>query len=288
MDHNDTPLNIFLDLSKAFDTLDHEILLAKLQYNGTHGTPLELVKSYLTNRKQYVEIEDTKSKMLDISTGVPQGSILGPLLFIIYDVNDFALSSEKFKFVMYTDDATLTSTLETFSTNDLNGNTASSINIELNKISECLKLNRLSLNVQKTTYMLFRTSKKKVQTLLLQMDNEIIVKVLDFNFLGIHFNEQLNWKSHIDKVSVKCSRILTLPKCRLLCEVDYESMSSFPLLRCSSLVGNVSFRWYLLCQLSGYLLVGHGIFCFLYFLLLVVFVMCYVSLDVLYIVVSSS
>ena len=61
----------------------YEILLAKLQYYGIHGTPLELLKSYLTNRKQYVEIEDTKSKMLDISTGVPQGSILGPLLFII-------------------------------------------------------------------------------------------------------------------------------------------------------------------------------------------------------------
>ena len=109
---------------------------------------------------------------------------------------------------MYADDTTLTSTLETFSTNELNGNPASSINIELNKISEWLKLNRLTLNVQKTKYMLFKTSKKKVQTLILQMDNKIIDKVLDFNFLGIHFNEQLNWKSHIDKLSVKCCRIL--------------------------------------------------------------------------------
>ena len=83
MDHNETPINIYLDLSKAFDTLNREILMAKLLYYGIHGTPLELVKSYLTNRKQYVEIEDTKSKMLDISTGVPQGSILDPLLFII-------------------------------------------------------------------------------------------------------------------------------------------------------------------------------------------------------------
>ena len=109
-------------------------LLTKLQYYGIPGSPLKLVKTYLTNRKQYVEIEDTKSKMLDISTGVPQGSILGPLLFIIY-VNDFALSSEKFKFVMYADDTTLTSMMETFPNNELNGNTASSITIELNKIS---------------------------------------------------------------------------------------------------------------------------------------------------------
>ena len=83
MGHNERPINIYLDLSKAFDTLDQEVLLAKLQYYGIHVTPLELVKSYLTNRKQYVEIEDTKSKMLDISTGVPQGSILGPLLFVM-------------------------------------------------------------------------------------------------------------------------------------------------------------------------------------------------------------
>ena len=109
---------------------------------------------------------------------------------------------------MYADDTTLTSTLETFSTNELNGNTASSINIELNKISEWLKLNRLTLNDQKNKYMLYKTSKKKVQTLLLQMDNKIIDKVLDFKFLGIHFNEQLKWKSHIDKLSVKCCRIL--------------------------------------------------------------------------------
>ena len=128
----------------------------------------------------------------------------------ILNVNDFALFSEKFQFVMYADDTTFTSTLETFSTNELNGNTASSINIELNKISVRLKLNRLTLNVQKTKYMLFKMSKKKVQTLLLQMDNNIFAKVRDFNFLGIQFNNQLNWKSHIDKLSVKCCRILDI------------------------------------------------------------------------------
>ena len=125
-------------------------------------------------------------------------------------LNDFALSSEKFKFVMYADDTTLTSTLETFSTKELNGNTDSSINIELNKISEWLQFNRLTLNDQRTKYTLFKTSKKKVHTLLLQMDNTMIDKVLDFNFPGIHFNEQLNWNSHIDKLSVKCFRSLCI------------------------------------------------------------------------------
>ena len=84
MDNNEIPFNIYLDLSKAFDTLDHNILLDKLHYYGVRNTPLDLFKNYLTNRKQYVEIDSVKSKMGEIQTGVPQESILGPLLFIIY------------------------------------------------------------------------------------------------------------------------------------------------------------------------------------------------------------
>ncbi len=84
MDNNETPINIYLDLSKAFDTLDYKIFTQKLEYYGIKGTNLELFQNYLTERKQYVEFDSTKSNMLDINTGVPQGSILGPLLFIIY------------------------------------------------------------------------------------------------------------------------------------------------------------------------------------------------------------
>ncbi len=85
MDKKHTPINICLDLSKAFDTLDHTLLLEKLKHYGFAGVAYKLMKSYITNRKQYVEIDGTKSKLLNISTGVPQSSILGPLLFILYE-----------------------------------------------------------------------------------------------------------------------------------------------------------------------------------------------------------
>ena len=102
-----------MDLSKAFGTLDHSILIDKVEFYGVKGVALDLLKNYLTNIKQYVEFEDAQSDMLNISTGVPQGSILGPLLFIIY-INDFAQSSRKFNFIIYTDDMTLSSTLDSF------------------------------------------------------------------------------------------------------------------------------------------------------------------------------
>ncbi len=92
MDKNNIPLNIFLDLSKAFDTLDHKILLEKLKYYDIIGVAYRLMESYTTNRKQYVDIDDVQSEMLTVSTGVPQGSILGPLLFIIY-LNDISNAS---------------------------------------------------------------------------------------------------------------------------------------------------------------------------------------------------
>ncbi len=84
MDKMETIIGIFLDLSKAFDTLDHEILLYKLKYYGFNCIVLNLMKSYQTDRKQFIQIDDTQSEFSNKITGVPQGSILGPLLFIIY------------------------------------------------------------------------------------------------------------------------------------------------------------------------------------------------------------
>ena len=112
MDNDEIPFSVFLDLSKAFDTIyiDHKILLEKLKHYGIEGIPFQLFKSYLSGRKQYVEINDAKSDVLQITTGVPQGSILGPVLFIIY-INDFSQASQVFNFISYADDTVLFSTL---------------------------------------------------------------------------------------------------------------------------------------------------------------------------------
>ena len=177
--------------------MDHSILIDKLEFYGVKGVALDLLKNYLANRKQYVEFEDAQSDMLNISTGVPQGSILGPLLFIIY-INDFAQSSPKFNFIMYaddtTDDTTLSSTLDCFAQYSKNENVEFIINTELDKIKEWLKLNKLSLNVNKSKYVIFKTARRNnmINPLNIKIDNTYIDRVDEFNFLGISFNEQLN------------------------------------------------------------------------------------------------
>ena len=106
LDKNNTPINIYIDLSKTFDTLDHQKLLSKLEYYGVTGTANTLFSNYLCNREQYVEYNGAKSNTFKISTGVPQGSILGPLLFLIY-INDLPSVSNIINMLMYADDTTL-------------------------------------------------------------------------------------------------------------------------------------------------------------------------------------
>ena len=139
MDRNEIPINVYLDLSKAFDTLDNKMLLHKLSDNGIRGICLALLKSYVSERKQFVEFDGVKSSLANITTGVTQGSILGPLLFIIY-TNDISNACDIFKSIVYADDTTLMITLSAF-----NSHGEKHINEKLVKIDEWLKHNNYHL-----------------------------------------------------------------------------------------------------------------------------------------------
>ena len=187
MDLKRTPINLYLDLSKAFDSLLHKILISKLKHIA-----LKLMKNYLENRKQYVQFDTCTSDMKFIRNGVPQGSILGTLLFFIY-INDFPNSSKLFNFLMYADDTTLFCCLEDIKPD----NKKLVLNNELQRVLSWLKANRLSLNVKKTKYMLFRKQKRThIRELNLRISNDAIQPVDDFNFLGLHINSKLNWDTH--------------------------------------------------------------------------------------------
>ena len=139
MDQMSTPLSILLDLSKAFDTLDHKIVLSKLTHYGINGISYNLLSIYLTNRKEYVQFEFSCSEVLDTLYGVPQGSILGPLLFIIY-INDFPNASKVCQFIMYADDTTLSCCVDTIQSNNID----KVIHEELSKGNNWLVTNTLS------------------------------------------------------------------------------------------------------------------------------------------------
>ena len=196
---------IFIDLKKAFDTVDHEILCKKLHLYGVQNRELAWFKSYLSNRKQFSRVNGFDSKIEEIEIGVPQGSCLGPLLFLVY-INDLSLAIKNAKTSMYADDTSLYLCSKDIS--QLNN----TINKDLKKLDEWLMGNKLSLNVAKTHSMLIASQQKHKSLTLSNIKFEPKIKEKEIErrheakYLGVQIDDKLNWKGHIRAVSAKVSR----------------------------------------------------------------------------------
>ena len=200
LDRNEHAVGVFLDLSKAFDTVDHNILLDKLEHYGIRGVALDWVRSYLSNRLQFVQFNGHSSSPQTICCGVPQGSILGPLFFLLY-INDLSNVSTVVELILFADDTNL------FMSHKDPVYLATSLNSELNKLSAWFKANKLSLNLKKTNFMLFKPRQKKYQfPMQISVNEQRIEQVKETVFLGVVLDEHLTWKPHISQVAGKISK----------------------------------------------------------------------------------
>lgn len=188
-------LGIFVDYSKAFDSINHTTLLEKLNYYGFRGVFLKLMESYLQHRMQQVVINSHTSDLKPLDGGVPQGSILGPLLFCIY-INDLVSIDNDVKFIVYADDTTILVTAKD----------AEHIMIKANKVllklSSWSNVNSLTINVNKTKAVLFRPKNRNIDTCItLQLNNSILPIVPSFRCLGVVFEH------HVEMLMGKLSRV---------------------------------------------------------------------------------
>jgi len=193
-------LAVFIDFSKAFDTVNHQVLCTKLHHMGFRGVALKWFQSYLSNRKHFVDIGGVFSQMSDVRMGVPQGSVLGPVLFLLY-INDMYRASGNLNLVHFADDTTV------FHFHENLDRLTEEVNSGLAQLNDWFSVNRLSLNVSKTSYMLF-TDKKLIVEPVVIISNEILQRVRESKFLGIWLDERLSFARHIETLCKQVSQVL--------------------------------------------------------------------------------
>ena len=189
IDNGKITYGLFLDLSKAFDTVNHQILIDKLCKYGIRGTPLAWFTDYLSNRQQYVKIGNTESDLLTLTCGVPQGSTLGPLLFILY-INDMPNCSKKLSFRIFADDTNVF-----YSSNSID-DIEKVMNEELQSILQYCNVNKLSINIKKTNFMVITSCRKKTRRIKIgNFEQKCYIK-----YLGIYIDQNLSWHQQISHV----------------------------------------------------------------------------------------
>ena len=212
-------LVVLIDLKKAFDTVDHQILLRKLELYGIKGQALTLLKSYLTNRKQKCQIKNSFSSERLIKCGVPQGSILGPLFFLLY-VNDLPQCLNKTKPCLFADDTNLTASGDSITDVEI------AVNSDLENLRKWLIANKLSLNVAKTEFMLIG-SKQKISNSHpnVVIENKQIKQVYECKTLGVTVDQHLSWKSNTENICKKITAGISAIR-RVKPFVDKETLIS--------------------------------------------------------------
>ena len=194
--------SIFMDLSKAFDVMDHNILEKKLEHYGFRGKFLEFLMSFTRNRKYFVHVNGFNSVTKNVNIGVPQGSTLGPLFFLLF-INDMKNCSELLKFIQFADDTTLL-----FSSSDIE-QLNSILETEGNKVVMWLNANKLIINLSKTNCMLFSNKRGEPQ-IRVKLNNTELEAPKQSTFLGVIIDNKSSWKSHITHISNKISKSIAI------------------------------------------------------------------------------
>lgn len=204
-------LGILLDMTKAYDKVSHKILLSKLYGSGVRGTAYNWFRSYLTNRKQIVqiqyynsmtnEIEIVTTKERDMTCSIPQGSVLGCVLFLIY-INDLPkiLNKELSLPILFADDVSIL--IKCDKSSDPNSLISNTLEI----VAHWLEKHNLEINIKKTKIIQFRPYSKAPQDINIIFKNTSIETVNTFNLLGLHIDTNINWKTHIDQIKTKLSK----------------------------------------------------------------------------------
>ena len=195
MDNKMIAVAVFIDLRKAFDTVDHTLLISKLRNLGFSNPGVDWFWSYLSSRSTVTSINNPTSDPKPVTVGVPQGSILGPLLFLLY-INDLPRCLTHCKSILYADDTLLYHSARTVA--DLE----SKINTDLESVSHWLNNNLLTLNNEKTKFMIFPNKKQSLSNsdVTFTVQSKKIQRERSIKYLGITLGEDFSWHEHIDNL----------------------------------------------------------------------------------------